>query len=52
MLVLEDILSCKDEVSYAGDLMNAAEAATLLEKLQGFARWAEKSIEDLRQRTS
>lgn len=46
----QGILSRKDEVSYAGDLMDAEEAAALLKKLLAFAQWAEKAIEDLRQR--
>lgn len=45
------ILNRKDEVSYAGEIMDEDEVSALLGKLQLFARWAENRVEDLRSRT-
>ncbi len=46
------ILNRKDEVSYADDILDESEAAALLERLRTFARWADKTFQDIKQRTS
>lgn len=46
------ILNRKDEVSYTGDILDEAEAAALLHRLRAFARWADKTFQDIRQRAS
>jgi hypothetical protein len=46
------ILNRKDEVSYADDLLDESEAASLLERLRIFARWADKTFLDLKRRAS
>jgi hypothetical protein len=43
----EVILSRKDEVSYMQDLLSQRVAAILLDKLQSFSRWAEKTFRNL-----
>lgn len=46
------ILNRKDEVSYADDILDAPEAAALLERLGKFARWADKTFKDIQRRVS
>lgn len=46
------ILNRKDEVSYTGDILDESEAAALLDRLRAFARWADKTFHDIRQRAS
>lgn len=49
---LQAILNRKDEVSYADDILDASEAAALLERLGRFARWADKTFKDVQKRRS
>ena len=47
MRAFQTLLGRKDEVSYMQILVNNHEAGVLLEKLQTFARWAEKTFRNL-----
>ena len=50
MRAFQSILNRKDQVSYLDDLVDEADALSLLEKLAIFSRWAEKAFQDLRRR--
>lgn len=52
MRAFQAILNRKDEVSYADDILDAREAAALLERLGRFARWADKTFLDIQRRIS